>query len=86
MHAQAPAATPSRQEWLAGEDALLARALLRFGVADSAKHRTYFLPVRSEEDIAARIRKKTGQRSRDNPVKVLHCGCSRTTRMAWLLS
>ena len=72
-----------RHEWLPGEDALVARAMLRFGVADVAKARTYFLPSRAEADIAARIRKRTGHRARDNPIKAR--GPLRLLSMALLL-
>ena len=58
-----------RADWLAGEDALLARGMLRFGI-DYARIRTYFLPTKPEEELPARIKQLTRPRWPDNPVKV----------------
>lgn len=57
--------------WLAGEEALAGRGMLRFGAGNAAKIRTYFLPTHSEADIAQRIRKRSYHRTPDNPIKVM---------------
>ena len=56
--------------WLASEEALAARGMLRFGAANAAKIRMYFLPTHSEAGITQRIRKRSTMRSPDNPIKV----------------
>ena len=63
--ARAPADT-----WLASEEALAGRGMLRFGAANVGDIRMYFLPTHSNEDITQRIRKRSYARSPDNPIKV----------------
>ncbi|BDA48318.1 hypothetical protein COCOBI_11-5790 [Coccomyxa sp. Obi] len=56
------------RQWLPAEDAQLARGMLRFG-QDMGKLRRYFLPVRTEEDIRARIAQYCSRKIGANPIK-----------------
>lgn len=78
----------------AGEDALLARALLRFG-PDLERARLYLLPARARAELEHRVRTRAHARAGDNGIKArpplgarprvgTWLGCAAEGRSAWV--